>query len=177
MPRNSPKGGRPKALDSEPQPNLTDVKRLVAIKKKYELDEIDSKILRYHNKFPSITDSDLAALVGIDINAVTERKATPVYQKAFSDYNRSEREMVQDALKRAMMEMVRIVSGSADPLTKIRATEVIIKAYKEENNFTQINIANSNQQTVNRVYKTTIQDDGTLLGMVMDLELGKEDNS
>lgn len=168
MSRNDKKGGRPRT-DTSPEANPINQEKFKVITELYELDDFDKKLLRMHNRFPDAPKAELAAYFNVNVTTIDERMNKPVYKAAFRDYNSSHQDLYDQALKKALRVCINLMDSS-DPYVKLKSADTVFKLTKTDISLTQVNV----QQNTKRVFRTTVQDDGTLLGMVMDEELNKE---
>lgn len=166
MAKEDKKGGRPR---TNIEPNLVKQEKLRAIADLYELDDLDRKLLKINNKFPDAPVEHYAAYLEQDVTCVMERMEKPVYKAAWKDYNSSHQDLFNQSIKKAIRVCMQLME-SADPNIRLKACDSVFKALKTDVNLTQVNVQNNTQ----RVFRSTIQEDGTLLGMVMDEELNKE---
>jgi len=165
MAKEDKKGGRPRV---NIEPNLVKQEKLRAIASLYELDELDKKLLKINNKFPDAPPQHYAEYLNVDLVCILERMEKPVYKAAWKDYNSSHQDLFNQSLKKAIRVCMQLMD-SADDNIRLKACDSVFKALKTDVNLTQVNVQNNTQ----RVFRSTIQEDGTLLGMVMDEELNK----
>lgn len=166
MAKEDKKGGRPR-INAEP--NLVNKARLDAIGDIYGCDQLDKKILNLQNRYPEESHQSFADYLGVHLTTVKDRMNKPAYKAAFKDYNTSHQDLYALAIRKALRVSMQLMDSS-DENTRLKACDSIFRAVKTDFNLTQVNVQNNTQ----RVFRSTIQEDGTLLGMVMDEELNKE---
>lgn len=77
---------------------------------KYELDQIDRKILELRLKYPTISDSEIAHLIGMTRKQVNKRKNKKAFQDALNQFT----EEPISILNRAMNKAARVVARALD---------------------------------------------------------------
>lgn len=134
----------------------------------YSLDEIDKKLLRLKIKYSQISYKDMSDAVGITMPAVQKRIEKPAFKHALEEYNRPRGKLFEDIDRAALKALEGLLSDS-DKLIRLKAIEIYMRHIAGP----QMVVNNNVQTQVTKVYKTTVQPDGTLLQQVLDLELGQ----
>lgn len=147
--------------------------RINTIVNMYHLDDTDKKILKLKIRFKDITLEDLGSEVGLSVSAVSERVCKPAFQVAWDEYNIPLDKLVRTSATKAL----RVLNAIMDDRTleadvRIRACKTVLDVVSGPKSIIISNLDTS--QPTDSIYKTTVQPDGSLLGEVIDLELGMD---
>lgn len=140
----------------------------------YHLDELDKKILKLKIRFKDITLQDIGAQVDLSVSAVSERIGKPAFQIAWDEYNIPLDKLVRTSATKALRVLNAIMDDKTLlPDVRIRACKTVLDVVSGPKSIIISNM-DTTSQPADSVYRTTVQPDGSLLGEVIDLELGEE---
>lgn len=147
--------------------------RVNTIVNMYHLDDIDKKILKFKIRYKDITLGDLGQEVGISVSAVSERIGKPAFQIAWEEYNIPLDKLVKSSATKALRVLNAIMDDrTLDADVRIRACKTVLDVVSGPKSIIISNLDAT--QSTESIYRTTVQPDGSLLGEVIDLELGTD---
>jgi hypothetical protein len=130
---------------------------------KWDLDGIDSVILKHLVKYPSSSNQDLGDLVGLTERAIRARRAKPEFDRAYKELTATTEAHLKEAARRAASRLKRLVDDE-DKDIALAAIKMALSPYI---NKAQIDMT----VTPRTVYRTSIQVDGSLLQEVVAEEI------
>jgi len=143
--------------------------RLSDIGNRYLLDDYDKKLLRLRVRYTEISLKDLGAEVKLSVSAVSERMDKPAFKIALEEYNIPLDKLFEKSVNKAYNTLLALMNDT-DPQVRLKAASIVLQRFCGPT--TVVNQSVENKTNVVKVYRTTIEPDGSLLGRVMDLELG-----
>lgn len=150
--------------------------RMEAVVSMYHLDDVDKKILKLKVRYKDINETQIAEECKLSPANVSERMGKPAFKVAWDEYNIPLDRLVKNSATKALRVLNAIMDDkSLDADVRIRACKTVLDVVSGPKSIILTNIDAS--QTTDTLYKTTVQPDGSLLGEVIDLELGMDPNN
>lgn len=148
--------------------------RLNDVVQRYLLDDYDKLLIRERIKHSEISLKDLGDKVGLSTSAVSERMDRPAFKIAFEEYSVPLDKIFSHSVDKAYRTMLALMDDE-DKDMRFRAANAILQRFAGPQTVVQNNFGKGEDtpgKTKVKVYRTTVEPDGSLLGQVMELELG-----
>jgi hypothetical protein len=92
---------------------------------RYELDEVDKKILRLKLEYPSMSHSEIGTIVGLNRKAVAVRINKSAWQEAFNDFHTPAKSLLEKEADRLTRKYLKLCD-SIDQKVAERATRAVL---------------------------------------------------
>lgn len=134
-----------------------------AIASKYQLNELDRKIIAFISKFPGSSDIEMARALGVKAKEITESRNKPAYKKAFEEYCLSTDELILRGQQQAVKVLINMLSDTNRTI-RFKAAQLLLSPKLSAK-------AAGNSQGVSNavVFQTRIGNDGHLRQQISQL--------
>lgn len=96
------------------------------VEEKYNLDEIDQKILKLKLEHPSITDSEIGAVVGLGREAVNTRRKRKSFLDAYTHYLQPAKSRIQQLVDKAARVYEKLLNSKDEKIQRLVAKDILI---------------------------------------------------
>jgi hypothetical protein len=131
---------------------------------RYNLDEIDKRIIQLKLKHPNISMRDLAQALDVTVNTIFTHCNKPGFVQAYEEVTATTEDLLKKAAREGALRLIQIIK-TGDNDAAVKAIRMALAPYVNQH-AVDVSVKPA------REFKTTFQPDGTLLQEVIDAELG-----
>lgn len=139
----------------------------------YQLDDVDKKLLNLVHRYPNEPHINIAKHVGITPAVMSFRINKPVFIAALEELSTSHTGLLAKALSQALRTAIGFMNSSDFKLKEIGMNAMLPLLKNETKHIQNVFVEGAAANAREKMYKTTIEADGAIMGRVMDYELGQ----